>query len=70
MNAVDPKLKTKMKPVSEVGLSEKSRLLREMFLNASLLAVMKETVEEAVELERLERAVARDEERTISAPAA
>jgi hypothetical protein len=70
MNAVDPKLKTKMKPVSEVGLSEKSRLLREMFLNASLLAVMKETVEEAVELERLERAVARYEERAISAPAA
>ena len=66
MKALDPNTKTD----SDSGLSEKSRLLREFFLNASLLAVMKETVDEAVELERLERAIARDEERAISAPAA
>ena len=65
MKAVDPK--TDSKP--NVSDSEKSRLLKELFLNASLLAVMKETVEEAVELERLERRLARAEERTISAPA-
>ena len=50
--------------------AERSRLLKEFFLNASLIAAMKETVDEAVALERLERAVARAEERTISAPAA
>ena len=52
------------------GRAERSRLLREFFLNAAMLAVMKETVDEAVELERLEREVARDEERAISVPAA
>ena len=66
MKAVNPNTK----PKNNGELSEKSRLLKEFFLNASLLAVMKETVEEAVELERIERAVARDEERAISAPAA
>ena len=66
MKLADPNTK----PHKDGEKSEKSRLLREFFLNASLLAVMKETVEEAVELERLERAVARDEERAISAPAA
>jgi len=66
MKAVDPNTP------SETGgdRAERSRLLREFFLNAAMLAVMKETVDEAVELEHLERAVARDEERAISVPAA
>ncbi len=67
MNTPDPKTH---KTDSNAKNTEKSRLLRELFLNASLLALMKETVEEAVELERLERALARAEERAISAPAA
>ena len=67
MKAIDPKLETEN---VNGELSERSRQLREFFLNASLLAVMKVAVDEAVELERLERAVARDEERAISAPAA
>ena len=67
MNTPDPKTHKKD---SEAKTPEKSRLLRELFLNASLLAMMKETVEEAVELDRLERALAREEERAISAPAA
>ncbi len=39
---------------SETGgdRAERSRLLREFFLNAAMLAVMKETVDEAVELEQ------------------
>ncbi|MFT5106926.1 MAG: hypothetical protein ACI9UA_002552 [Pseudoalteromonas tetraodonis] len=66
MKAVVPKTNPKKAGVA----SERRRLLKEFFLNASLLAVMKETVEEAVELDRVERAVAREEERAISAPAA
>ena len=69
MKAVDPN-KAKPDRSSAGESSERSRLLKEFFLNATLLAVMKETVEEAVELERLERALARAEERAISAPAA
>jgi hypothetical protein len=67
MNVVDSN-----SPRTETGgdRSERSRLLREFFLNAAMLAVMKETVDEAVELERIERAIARDEERAISVPAA
>ena len=67
MKKVDPKMKGSDSTPKD---PERSRLLREIFLNASLLAMMKETVDEAVELERLERAVAREEERVISAPAA
>ena len=67
MRNPDPKTHKKD---NEAETSEKSRLLRELFLNASLLAMMKETVLEAVELDRLERALAREEERAISAPAA
>ena len=67
MRNPDPKTHKKE---SAAETSEKSRLLRELFLNASLLAMMKETVIEAVELDRLERELAREEERAISAPAA
>lgn len=70
MIALDPRTKPKTKPERGGELSEKSRLLKEFFLNASLLAVMKEAVEEAVGLEQMEQALARAEERTISAPAA
>ena len=66
MKAVDPKTRTE----TGAELTERSRLLREFFLNAAMLAVMKETVDEAVELERIERVIARDEERAISVPAA
>ena len=66
MKAVNPKNNTK----DGIEVSERTRLLREFFLNASLLAVMKEAVVEAVELENLEREVSRAEERAISAPAA
>ena len=65
MKASNPKMNE-----TRSASSERSQLLKEFFLNATLLAVMKETVDEAIELDRIERAVAREEERAISAPAA
>ena len=68
MKAPNPESKLKTESGADAG--QRSRLLREFFLNASLLAAMKETVEEAVFLDCLEQAVARDEHEKISAPAA
>jgi len=69
MKSINPDIETRNNSGDDAD-DEKRLLLRELFLNASLLAVMKETVEEALELQRCERVLARMEEEAISAPAA